>query len=388
MSATQNQVEIPIERLVHLRQKVLHRHPELSGEEKQTAENIVSFLKPFEPDEVITGLGGHGVAAIYRGEKDGPRTMIRCELDALAIDENLDIEHQSQNEGVSHKCGHDGHMAIVSGLAAMLHNQPPKNGEVVLLYQPSEEDGSGAKAVIDDEKFKDLKPDWVFALHNLPGFPLNQIIVKNGRFNPAVNSLIVHFRGCTSHAAEPEKGRNPALAMAELVQEMVSWNDYTEDCEEFTIITPVFQQMGEKAYGVSAGDGEVHFTLRCDTSGKMKELEKQAEELARKMADKHELALSVEWLEEFYSSHNDEDAVNHVRKAAEVLAYNLYEQPSPFKWGEDFGMFMHHFPGAMFCIGAGEDQPALHHPDYDFPDEIIETGSRMFYQIIKGIHDV
>lgn len=388
MSETKNQVEIPIERLVHLRQKVLHRYPELSEDEKQTAEQIVSFLKPYAPDEIITGLGGQGIAAIYRGEKEGPRTMIRCELDALAIDENLDIEHRSEHEGVSHKCGHDGHMAIVCGLAAVLHKQRPHSGEVVLLYQPSEENGQGAKAVMADEKFETIEPDCVFALHNLPGFPLNQIIVKDGRYNPAVNSLIVRFRGCTSHAAEPEKGRNPALAMAKLVQEMTSWNDYADDAEEFTVVTPVYQQMGEKAYGVSAGDGEVHFTLRCDTSGKMKELEKRAEKLAREIADRHELALSVEWLEEFYSSHNDEDAVNQIRKAAKALGYDVFEQPVPFKWGEDFGMFVHHFRGAMFCLGAGEDQPALHHPDYDFPDEIIETGTRTFYEIIKRIHNV
>jgi len=388
MADNNQKIQLPLDRLKHLRQKVLHRYPELSGDEKQTAEHILSFLKPYSPDEIVTGLGGHGVAAIYRGQAEGPRTIIRCELDALAIDESLDIDHQSKHEGISHKCGHDGHMAIVSGLATMLHEQPPKSGEVVLLYQPSEEDGQGAKAVIADKKFKDLEPDWVFALHNLPGFPLNQVIVKDGRFNPAVNSLIVRFRGCTSHAAEPEKGRNPALAMAELVQEMTAWNDYADDAEEFTVITPVYQHMGEKAYGVSAGDGEVHFTMRCDTSGKMKDLEKRAEQLARKIADKHELALLVEWLEEFYSSHNDEDAVDHIRKAAEALKYDLYEQPVPFKWGEDFGMFVHHFRGAMFCIGAGEDQPALHHPDYDFPDEIIETGTRIFYQIIARIHDV
>lgn len=381
--------EVPLDQLVELRREVLHKFPELSGKETETAKAIVDFLKPYDPDEIITEIGGHGVACIFHGsKKEGPTVMVRCELDALAIHEDTDLDHQSENAGVSHKCGHDGHMAIVCGLAALFQNNPPKTGKVVLMFQPSEENGMGAEAVIADPKFENMKPDWVFAMHNIPGHPLNQVIVKDGRFNPAVISMIVKFTGCTSHAGEPDKGRNPAMAMAELVNEMCGWTDSSEDADAFTIITPVYQSMGEKAYGVSAGEGEVHFTLRCDTSGKMKALEERAEKLAHEIAEKHELEVDTDWLEEFYSSHNDAEANDFIRAAVKDLDFDLYEAEHPFKWGEDFGMFTHHFKGAMFCIGSGEDHPALHHPDYDFPDEMIETGVRVFFGTVNRILNV
>lgn len=384
MTGKNNPVEIPLQELVQLRREVLHMNPELSGKEVETARKIADLLKECKPDKLITELGGHGVAAVFSGEKEGPTVMLRCELDALPINESTEIEHQSKNKGVSHKCGHDGHMVILYGVAKLLEKQRPEKGRVVLMFQPAEEDGNGAKRVIADQKFEELKPDWIFALHNLPGVSLNTVVVKDGRFNPAVNSFIVKFSGRTAHAAEPEKGINPALAMAELVTEMVSWTDIA-NADEFTIVTPVYQLMGEKAYGISAGEGEVHFTMRCDTSGKIKDLEKKAEKLAAEVASRHQLELSTEWTEEFYSSHNDPDAMDHIRYAAKDLGYEILEETHPFKWGEDFGIFTHHFRGAMFCLGAGEDQPALHHPDYDFPDDIIETGVQVFYKTAMQI---
>ena len=380
--------ELPIDQLVHLRRKILHQHPELSGEEKQTASRIVDFLKQYKPDEVIEGIGGHGLAAIYNGKEDGPTVMFRCELDALPIPETTDLEYKSENAGVSHKCGHDGHMAILSGLAALVYQKRPKNGRVVLLFQPAEEIGLGAKKVITDDKFESLKPDWIFALHNIPGYPLKQIVLKSGRFTPAVNSTIIKFEGVTAHAGEPENGRNPALAMAQLLIEVMSWNESDPISGSFTIVTPVYQHMGEKAYGVSAGSGEVHLTMRCDTNEKMKELEEKTEKLAHQIADKHQLETSTEWLEEFYSNHNNDEATSYIRNVAKSLDFDIKEKESPFKWGEDFGIFTHHFRGAMFCLGSGEDHPALHHPDYDFPDEIIETGVKMFYGITERILNV
>lgn len=385
---SKQEIAAHMERLVHLRREVLHRFPELSGQEKETSGRIASFLRECDPDELITEIGGHGIAAIYNGAQEGPTVVIRCELDALAIEEHTDIPYRSQNEGVAHKCGHDGHMAILCGLAILLAEQRPQKGRAVLLFQPSEENGEGAEKVIADEKFSRLNPDWVFALHNIPGYPLHQVVVKDGRFNPAVNSIVVRFMGCTSHAGEPENGRNPALAMAEFVQEMCSLTDTDEDTNSFTVATPVYQHMGEKAYGISAGEGEVHFTIRCDNSGKMKELEKRIERFVERIGKKYELEMEGEWVEEFYSSHNDADAMDFVRAAVNELGGDLKEKEVPFKWGEDFGMFTHHYRGAMFCLGAGRDHPALHHPDYDFPDELIQTGVRVFYATLNQILDV
>lgn len=380
-------IQVSIDELIQLRHE-LHRFPELSGEEKETAGRIVDYLKNFEPDEIITGLGGFGVAAVFNGESDGPTVMIRSELDALSISESMDIEYNSENDGVSHKCGHDGHMTMVAGLAPMLKENPPQSGRVVLLFQGAEETGEGAKAILEDPKFKAIDPDWIFALHNLPNYPLHQIMLKDGLFNPGVNSLIVKYTGATSHAGQPHKGRNPAFAMAELLQALNEWNDHPDDSEVFTMVTPVYQQMGEKAYGVSAGEGEIHFTIRCERTERLKQLEKQAESLARSIGEQHDLETEISWTEEFFSSYNAPEAVNHLRAVAKDLGLEVDEKEYSFRWGEDFGLFTQHHRGAMFCLGGGENRWALHHQDYDFNDEILETGIRMYFGIIQRILNV
>lgn len=377
---------LPIASLISLR-KTLHKYPEVSLDEKETAKRIISFLENYPPDEIKTEVGETGILAIYKGAKPGKTVLFRCELDALPIEEINTFEHKSIIEGVSHKCGHDGHMAILCGLATQLHLQRPETGNVVLLFQPAEEDGRGAVRVYADPKFKSLKPDFVFALHNLPRYDQNQIVVKNNTFTCAVNSIIIKLKGRTSHAGEPEKGINPALALAEIThafQQQIQ-ADITKD--NFCLISSIYIKMGKKAYGISAGAGETHFTVRTDKNEQMKKIEAALEDTARKIAQKHQLDCTIKWKQNFHANENNTEAVDYVRKAAASNNFDLLEKESPFTWGEDFGIFTQEYAGAMFGLGAGTDTPALHNPDYDFPDAIIPTGVAIFHQIAKQITD-
>lgn len=377
---------LPIASLISLR-KTLHKYPEVSLDEKETAKRIISFLENYPPDEIKTEVGETGILAIYKGAKPGKTVLFRCELDALPIEEINTFEHKSIIEGVSHKCGHDGHMAILCGLATQLHLQRPETGNVVLLFQPAEEDGRGAVRVYADPKFKSLKPDFVFALHNLPRYDQNQIVVKNNTFTCAVNSIIIKLKGRTSHAGEPEKGINPALALAEIThafQQQIQ-ADITKD--NFCLISSIYIKMGKKAYGISAGAGETHFTVRTDKNEQMKKIEAALEDTARKIAQKHQLDCTIKWKQNFHANENNTEAVDYVRKAAASNNFDLLEKESPFTWGEDFGIFTQEYAGAMFGLGAGTDTPALHNPDYDFPDAIIPTGVAIFHQISKQITD-
>ncbi|MDZ7764991.1 MAG: amidohydrolase [Melioribacteraceae bacterium] len=202
--------------------KELHKHPELSGEESDTAGRIVEYAKRYDPDEIITSLGGNGVAIVFNGEEKGKTILIRCDLDALPIEEENDFDHKSIEKNVSHKCGHDGHMAIVSGLIPLLAENKIKKGKVVLLYQPAEEIGQGAEWVINDDKFKELIPDYAFALHNLPKFNTGQVVVREKGFAAASKGLIVRLKGKTAHAGHPERGITPSPAVAELIQQLTS----------------------------------------------------------------------------------------------------------------------------------------------------------------------
>lgn len=375
-----------MEELIQLR-KELHKHPEISGNEKETANRVLLFLSKYPPNKIITSLGGEGILAIYKGSEKGKTILFRCELDALPIEEINTFNYQSVYSGVSHKCGHDGHMAILCGMAKTLHENPLKKGTVMLLFQPAEEDGNGAKRVLNDANFKEFKPDFVFALHNLPGFKKHQIIVKEDTFTCAVNSMIIKLNGKTSHAGEPENGINPALAIAEIIQVFNSEINTDLTSEKYCLITPIHIEMGEKAYGVSAGYGEVHFTIRSNSNNQMRIIESNLEENVIKITSKYDLKTEISWTQSFEANENSPDAVHFIKKAASISNLSVLERKLPFTFGEDFGLFTQHFKGAMLGIGAGENTPALHNPDYDFPDDIITTGIQLFHQITKAIID-
>jgi amidohydrolase len=372
------------EALILLR-KELHKNPELSGKELETAKRIIAFLEKQDPDEIITEIGGSGIAAIYKSNRAGKTVLFRCELDALPIEEINTFEHRSLINGVSHKCGHDGHMAILCGLANELSHNRPETGTIILLFQPAEENGSGAQKVFSDTKFCLLQPDFVFALHNLPGFPKNQIVVKNETFTCAVNSIIVKLKGVTAHAGEPEKGINPALAIASIITHFDAIIQPDISKANYCLITPIYTEMGKKAYGVSAGAGEVHFTIRSDSNLQMKKVETNLENLAQAIAKEYQLECNITWTESFQANENNIEAADHIRNAAKTNNFELLEKETPFTWGEDFGLFTQLYPGAMFGLGSGINTPALHNPDYDFPDDIISTGVSVFHKISKQI---
>lgn len=370
---------------VHQLRKELHSHPELSREEEQTARHIESYIREYYDTEIITGIGGHGVAAIYSFSNEGPVIVIRCELDALPIDEPNDFAYRSTVKGVSHKCGHDGHMAIVAGLIHWLKEQSFQKGKLVLLFQPAEETGKGAKAVLNDPRFNQLHPDYVFALHNLPGEEKHSIIITEDVFTATVQSVAIYLDGKQAHASEPEKAINPAGAIAEMIQAFSGLQNPDQKEKQFALLTPIYMHLGEKAYGIAAGSGELHYTLRTWTEEEMQTLKQTIVELVEGIAQKHQLKVNMEWFDYFPAVVNDNTCTQLVRKAAERNGYKIIEKTTPFRFGEDFGWFSWQYKVAMFGLGAGKEIPALHHNDYDFPDEIIDTGMNMFQGIISEL---
>lgn len=361
--------------------KGLHANPELSGKELLTQQTILDFLNIHCNINALK-VGETGVLVEFKGEITGKNILIRGDIDALPIQEINTFDYKSLTESVSHKCGHDGHTTILLGVAILLHENPIQKGSVFLLFQPSEENGKGAQKVLNDDYFKQLKIDNAFALHNLPGFPMHEIVIKEDKFTSNVKSVAIKLNGKTAHAAEPEKGFNPANTIARILQFAAenTKNDPTSD--DFFLITPIHVNMGELAYGISAGAGEVHLTLRSWSTELMQETCNKLERFIEKLCSTDQLQSDITWLEEFYSNNNDKVAVDIIRKAAQSQNLSINEMATPFKWGEDFGLFTQRYKGAMFGLGSGEKTPALHNPDYDFPDEITATGANLFYQII------
>ena len=367
--------------------KNLHQNPELSGKEFKTSKTIAAFLKNHNPDDLLENLGsGTGIIAVYHPQFEIKKTvMFRCELDALPIQEINDFEHRSAVDGISHKCGHDGHMSILCNFAKKLSLQKMKHTKILLLFQPSEENGGGALSIFNDARFKTFNLDLVFALHNLPGFPHHEIVVKNNTFSCAVHSIIIKLFGRTAHAGEPHNGENPALAISEIITAFNKKSQPDHQKDNFTILTPIYINMGTEDYGISAGYGEVHYTIRRAANSEMRALEKELEEVAKTTAHQFNLTAEISWTQKFSANENDPAAVNLVRQAAKSCNFNLTERKVPFSWGEDFGVFTENYPGAMFGLGSGLSTPNLHNPDYDWPDEITETGTEIFYKISQII---
>jgi len=376
--------QIDIEKLIELRHE-LHRIPETAHQEEKTAEFIKEFLSVYPPDELIDEIGGYGIAAIYNGEKAGPTVMLRCELDALPIPEVNEMDYRSQNEGNGHKCGHDGHMAIISGMAQYLHHSRPDTGRVILLYQPAEETGEGARKILNDKKFENLAPDFIYALHNLPGFPKGQILVKKGIFASASKGLIVSLKGRSSHASQPVNGINPAFAASQIMHSFFMIPQMHTRFHHAALITPIHMRVGQPAFGTSAADGEVMVTLRTHQDEEMEKLAEKAVHQARCIAEANYLKTEIHYTEEFEAVKNDARCVEFITEVAHELSLPVTRMDHPFPWSEDFGLFTSAFNGALFGLGAGENQPQLHNEDYDFPDDIIEPGLQMFYHITNKI---
>lgn len=387
---------IQLSALAELR-RTLHQYPELSGEETQTAQRIEQFINAHAPaDQTLRGLGGAGLAFIYDSGKAGATVLVRAELDGLPISEgNAGLEHRSCCAGKSHLCGHDGHMAIVAAVALRLAQQRPQKGRAVLLFQPAEETGRGMKAVIADPQFAAIKPDIALALHNIPGLPLGVVSCCEGSFSSSVESLILRFAGSTSHAAEPEKAVNPALVVADVLHFLHGLNRGDDASPDFLRASVTYAGVGApSAHGVTAGDGRIDATLRARTPEKLANARQKLQayvqgrvDACNAMQSHGVLSLSVDVTEPFDANVNHADAVALIRRAAASAGATYVEQQTPNNWGEDNGAITNlaGVKGAMFGLGSGESQPPLHHPDFDFPDALIETGSAVFMEALREV---
>ena len=363
----------------------LHQHPEISNEEQKTAREVVDFLADTGPDAVLTGLGGHGVAAIYESGKAGPTVLFRSELDALPIHELSGAPHSSLVPGKSHMCGHDGHTAILAALGRQLGRERPARGRVVLMFQPAEETGNGAAGVVADPRYGEIAPDFAFSLHNLPGVPFGAVRLKAGVVNCASRGMRIVLDGKTAHSSMPETGISPMMAISQLMPALPALGRGTFDDDDFSMVTVTHATMGEAVFGIAPGEAQVWATLRTRRDDRMANLCAAAEALVTKIAGEHGLSARWDYHEIFVASVNAPEAVEQLRLALDEEGVLHGEENLPMRASEDFGVFGHSASSAMFFLGAGERHPALHNPDYDFPDDLIPIGSKVFMRTLRNL---
>ncbi|MDQ6436982.1 amidohydrolase [Mesorhizobium sp. LHD-90] len=363
----------------------LHRYPEISNEEERTAKRVVDFLADTGPSDVLTGLGGHGVAVVFNGVEPGPTVLFRSELDALPIAELPEIPHRSTIQGKSHMCGHDGHTAILAALARQFGRRAPARGRVVLMFQPAEETGDGAAGVVADPRYEKIRPDFAFSLHNLPGTPLGHVRLKPGVVNCASRGMRIVLDGKTAHSSMPETGISPMLAVSRLMPALAKLGGGSFHDDDFAMVTVTHASMGEPVFGIAPGHAEIRATLRTRLDERMAGLCAAAETLVREAAEKEGLRHTIDYHEIFVASLNAPEAVEHLRAALDAEGISHDEEELPMRGSEDFGIFGRSSKSAMFYLGAGVGRPALHNPDYDFPDDLIAIGARIFMRTARNL---
>ena len=362
----------------------LHRLAEPSGCEARTQQFLLDTLRTLQPAEIRTFDNSRNFLAVFDTSHDGPSTLFRGDFDAVRVDETIDVPYASETAGVAHKCGHDGHATILLGLAEQLHLHPLEKGRTLLFFQAAEETGDGAAQLLQTGVLDEYRPDRVFALHNIPGAPLGTVICKTGSFTCSVVSCDIELHGRTSHAAEPLKALSPYPAAKAITDELLALNQYDMERDDFCLLTLVEFRVGEPAYGVTAGHGVLRFTLRAKDDKLLQQTKVRLDEIVKRVAGATPgLTTAIGWKEYFAASSNAAEAVDRIRAAALACRLPYQEKPQPFSWGEDFGLLTQRYDGALFGLGSGENQPPLHHQHFDFPDELVPIGVKLFYEIAR-----
>ena len=363
----------------------LHDHPQTAGCEQFAHDTIVRHLQTLHPSKVYTNVGGYGVIAVWGTDPQAPTIAFRADTDALPI---------------GHRCGHDGHTTILLRLAELIDeefNIPHSSFNILLLWQPAEETGTGSMAIIESGILQQFNIVQFYGLHNLPGYPLGTVVLCPHTFAAASTGVVYRLDGRETHASTPELGVNPGLAVAEIINRFSGFNEHSlnqSSIQTFKQSTLICVRLGQPAFGTSAGHAEVMFTLRAFTNDAMEQLLADANAAVDEIAARHGPKVSRMLQEPFHATENDPDCVEEIRKACEAQApqdnfqfstFNFQFKDQPNRWSEDFAEYLLRYKGAMFGIGSGEHQPELHHPDYDFPDALVEPAARLFFRLATGI---
>lgn len=342
--------------------KSLHSHPELSGQENITKKTLIEFLKKNTSLEIIELAGGF-YAAHREALTDKPSIALRADYDALALPEG----------GAAHICGHDGHAAVLCGVALALNGETVGRN-VFLLFQSAEETGAGAKNCLSI--FKREKVDEIYGAHNLPGYPLGQVLTKPGTFACGSVGYIIELSGKPTHAAYPENGISPAHAVGRLLSLLPEIADRSL-YSGMVLCTVIGINMGEKAFGAAAANAEIWLTLRAEHEVDLIKLKDRVADTVKRLASEDELGLKIEEQDAFPATENDSKCASYIMN---VCSGALLEEP--MRWSEDFGHYLMNCKGAFFGIGAGLKQPPLHTAEYVYPVELLKPSIDAFMQII------
>lgn len=362
----------------------LHRMPELGFTEHRTAAYVAGLCRDFGL-AVETGIGGTGIVATLDTGKPGPILGIRAELDALPITESVDRDWSSETPGVSHACGHDGHMAILLGAARALTARPPATGAVRFIFQPAEEGLGGAKAMLDDDLFTRFPCDEIYALHNSDA-PLGQIVVHHGVVAAAADQFDITLRGTGGHAAEPHRTRNPLPAAARILLAVESLPARITDARHPCVVT-VGALNGGHAFNVIPTTAFLTGTVRALHEPSRAAIEAAIRRITAAEAAAEGLEVELTYTSSFAVTENRPEQADHAIAAARELfgEDRVTVDPPPEMGSEDFSFMLHQRPGCYLMLGQRDDDhhAQCHDAAYDFNDRALVPGAALWVRLAE-----
>ncbi|PTB16746.1 amidohydrolase [Trinickia symbiotica] len=373
--------------------RTIHAHPELRYEEVRTAELVAQRLEQWGI-EVHRGLGKTGVVGVLKRGTSQRAVGLRADMDALPIHELNTFEHRSQNHGRMHACGHDGHTAMLLGAAQYLASRGEFDGTIVFIFQPAEEGGAGARAMIEDGLFSRFPVDAVFGIHNWPGLPQGTFGVKEGPIMASSNEFRIDIKGVGAHAAMPHNGRDPVFAAVQIANALQSIITRNKKPIE-TAVLSVTQIHAGDAVNVIPDDAWLAGTVRTFTTATLDMVEDKMRKIAEATAAAFDCSVNVSFHRNYPPTIN---SAEEAKFAAEVMreivgAENVNTAVEPTMGAEDFSFMLLEKPGCYAFlgngdgahreIGHGEGPCMLHNASYDFNDELLPIGSTYWVRLAQ-----
>jgi len=355
----------------------LHTHPELGYEVHDTAAFIAGKLNEFGADEVITGIGKTGVVGVIKGRQTSSGKVIglRADMDALPITEASGVEWSSAVEGSMHACGHDGHTAMLLGAAQTLCHDRGFDGTVIVIFQPAEESGAGALAMIDDGLMERFGIQEVYGLHNMPDLPVGEFAIRSGALMACADEFDIAVEGLGGHAAMPHLCIDTVVVASHIVIALQTIASRTIDPTEPVVVSVTTLDVDGEAYNVIPQTVRMRGTLRAFSESVRLEAKQQLIHLAEKTAELYRASATVDYRDGYPATINHDEQTRFAVNVASqcVGADKVNADTAPTMGAEDFSYMLNARAGAFIFMGNGKTA-GLHHPEYDFNDDAIRVG--------------
>ena len=364
----------------------LHAHPELLYDVHRTAAAVADRLKSFGCDEVVTGLGRTGVVGVIRGRRAGDKVVgLRADMDALPIVEATNVPYKSTVQGKMHACGHDGHTAMLLGAAKYLADTRNFAGSAVVIFQPAEEGGAGARAMIRDGLFERFGIQKVFGLHNFPGMPVGEFGICNGPMMASTDTINIDLEGVGAHAAWPQTGVDTVVVGAQIVNALQSIVARNVNPMKAAVISICMFHAGD-ADNVIPQRAQLRGTARALSASVRELLKQRVSDIVEGTARAYGAKAKLDYVTGYPVLVNDEGQTAFAAGVAGEVAgaAKVSEQFPPTMGAEDLAYMLQERPGAFIWLGNG-DTAALHNPSYDFNDEAIPVGTSYWVRLAETV---